>query len=77
MHTDGWRGYTALSQHGFNHKTVIYETHYVDPITGIHTQAVERAWVEVRAWWRRTRGNRTHMQSHLDAMSSFMLHRDK
>ncbi len=70
MYTDGLRGYAPHSQHGSNHKTVIHETHYVDPITGGHTQAVERAGVEARAWWHRNRGNRTH------TMSWFMLHGD-
>ena len=48
LHTDGWKGYSALSSHGYTHKTVIHKYNYVDTITGAHTQGVERQWVEVR-----------------------------
>ena len=56
IHTDGWKAYNALKEHGFPHQNVIHDENYVDPDSEAHTQAIERAWVEVKAWWRRTRG---------------------
>ncbi len=58
IHTDGWKACNALKDHGFLHLTAIHDENYVDPDSGAHTQAIERAWVEVKAWWRRTRGTR-------------------
>ena len=77
IHTDGWKAYNSLSQHGYIHKTVIHEENYVDLVSSAHTQAAERQWVEVRAWWRRSRGSSRLLQSHFDEISWRELHRDK
>lgn len=45
---DGWKGYFALTELVFVHKTVIHEEHNVDSDSGAHTQGVERSWVEVK-----------------------------
>ena len=58
VYTDGCRGYI--------HRTATHESYFVDPVIGTHTQGIERCWVEVKAWWTRTRGNETHLQSVLD-----------
>ncbi len=76
IHTDGWKAYNGLKDHGFVHQTFIQEENYVDPDTGARTQAIERAWVEVKAWWCRARGTRAQLQSHLDAISWLMLHHE-
>ena len=75
--TDGWAAYNALQDHGYVHRVVVHDRNYVDPETGAHTQAIERQWLEVRAWLRKSRGNRTHLQSHMDEISWRALHRDK
>lgn len=77
VHTYGWGGYAALSQHGFVHRTVIHEHNYVDPLTGAQTQVVERQWVELRSWWRLLGGNKAMLQSHLEELSSCALHKSK
>lgn len=41
IHTDEAKLYTSLSKSGFVHKSVCHKYHFMDPITGIHTQAVE------------------------------------
>ena len=55
VHTDGCRGYSALSEHGLIHDSVIYETCYFSPESAPHTQKAERQWVEVRASSRSSR----------------------
>ena len=39
--TDKWRGYNALERHGFTHLVVNHRAGFVDPITGVHTNACE------------------------------------
>ena len=41
VHTDGWRGSNALGNR-LNHGTVNHRRHWVDPVTGVHTQTAER-----------------------------------
>lgn len=77
IHTDEWRGFSALSQYGFVHKMVIHDHYYVDPNTGAHTQVVERMLVEIKACWRRSRGICRLLQSHIDEVAWRALHRDK
>ena len=44
--TDQWKGHNILSENGFTQSTVNYSLNYVDTITQVHTQSVERAWLE-------------------------------
>ncbi|KAG0441041.1 hypothetical protein DMUE_1337, partial [Dictyocoela muelleri] len=42
IHTDEWKSYNALSIHPeYIHRKITHKYHFVDPITGIHTQNVE------------------------------------
>jgi len=74
IHTDEWRGYNNLKNHGYTRKTVCHKEHYVDPDTGVHTQGVERSWRTVKLRLRCGVGNRKYQQSHLDEMAWRMLH---
>ena len=76
IHSDQWSGYNCLSSLGFIHKTVNHSTNFVDPISGAHTQGVERAWIEAKMWLKRSRGNRTLLQSHLDEAAWRILHKE-
>ena len=41
LHTDQWRGYLNIDLHVpaiFRHDTVNHTLHFVDPVTGTHTQ---------------------------------------
>ena len=40
--SDGWRSYHHLQNEGYNHLTVNHQEYFVDPITGAHTQNLER-----------------------------------
>jgi transposase-like protein len=50
IHTDCWRGYStaALEAAGYTHTTVNHEHHFVDPITGVHTNTIEGLWNEMK-----------------------------
>ena len=67
--TDEFKSYNCLSQHGYVHETVNHSVNYVDTVTGAHTQAIERAWLDGKSWFRHSRGNRKLLQSHLDETS--------
>ncbi|XP_054589002.1 uncharacterized protein [Nothobranchius furzeri] len=56
--SDEWRAYRVLPNLGYGHYTVNHSRWYVDPLTGAHTQHLERAWrsYKERIW--RLRGNR-------------------
>ena len=77
INSDGWKGYSALSELGYRHKTVIHKRKYVDPESGAHTQGIEGAWVEIKAWWRRSRGSSLRLQSHMDGIAWRIFHAEK
>ena len=52
--TDCWQGYSSLTGERFQHETVNHSRNFVNPDTGFHTQAIERAWVKGKAKMRRT-----------------------
>ena len=74
IHTDQWAGYCRLGRVGFIHHTVNHSENYVDPISGVHTQGIERAWVEEKMWMRRFRRPRTSLQMNFDE-STWRRHR--
>ncbi|VDO25063.1 unnamed protein product [Heligmosomoides polygyrus] len=48
IHTDSWRGYGNLNNLGYIHRTVNHNQNFVDPNTGVHTQAIESAWSHIK-----------------------------
>lgn len=67
--SDEWAGYNRLSQHGYVHETVNHSRNYINPVTGFHTQAIERAWKEGKAWLHHARHAGPYLQNHLDEVS--------
>lgn len=49
LFTDCWKGYSDLSKHFNNHKTVNHSKQFVDPIDGTHTNTIEGCWYAVKA----------------------------
>ena len=68
--SDEWRSYRVLNDLGFRHLTVNHSMWYMDPITGNHTQHIERAWRTVKEQVWRQRGNRTEelLSDHLNVI---------
>jgi len=68
IHSDEWPSYRCLTSEGFIHETVNHQENYVDPLTGAHTQGVERSWLDAKiSILKKKRGVPIHMlQSHLD-----------
>ena len=58
--TDEWRAYKGqLSNYGFEQYSVCHKRNFVDPVSGAHTQHIERAWQKYKLEIWRHRGNRT------------------
>ena len=61
VHSDDWAAYRNLPLHVPNvsvHRIVVHQNHFVDPLTGIHTQEVESAWSQLKYHIKRERGIR-------------------
>ena len=49
VYSDCWRAYEpALNVEGYRHLSVNHREHFVDPLTGCHTQHIERAWQTIK-----------------------------
>lgn len=48
--SDMWPAYISLfsKEPGYTHKTVNHSRHYVDPVTGVHTNLVENLWMRLK-----------------------------
>lgn len=66
--SDGWAGYSNIRESlGLSHEVVIHENHFVDPVTGIHTNNVECFWQRCKRKLKRMYGaNREMLPSHID-----------
>ena len=53
VYTDQWRGYSRLRAAGYDHNTVNHSENFVDPTTGVCTNAVEAYWGRLKRWLRR------------------------
>ncbi len=58
-----------MNESGYRHQTVNHSRNFVNPRTGFHTQAIERAWVDAKSLIKRARGAGPLLQSHLDECS--------
>lgn len=68
IYSDSWRAYVnALNPRGYRHFPVNHRHHFVDPLTGSHTQHIERFWRTVKEQIWRVRGNRSEklLKTHL------------
>lgn len=71
--TDKWKGYNALSRHGFTHHVVNHSRGFVDPVTGVHTNTCEGMWFHAKKHMRRGTGrSRTDSSCMAIALCEFM-----
>lgn len=66
--SDEWRAYGNLGNiANYQHQRVNHSLHYVDPVTGVHTNNIEARWNACKLTFRRKCGVlRRHYPSHLD-----------
>ena len=48
IYTDKWKGYSGLNNIGYTHNTVNHSIHFVNPITGVHTNTIEGNWCALK-----------------------------
>lgn len=66
--SDSWRAYitSELHREGFQHLKVNHRYNFVDPVTGAHTQKIERLWGSAKWRNKKHRGTaRHHLESYL------------
>ena len=57
IHSDQWRAYASLQySSAFSYASVNHSLHFVDPVTGVHTQHVEGYWSRAKAKLKRMHG---------------------
>jgi hypothetical protein len=67
--SDQWKPYEALNQSGYEHLTVNHSVQFVTS-EGIHTQAIESLWSQVKSGMKIKRGTSTrHLAGYLDLFS--------
>lgn len=69
IRTNQWRAYNCLSANGFEQDYANDLEHYLDPVTDLHTQGVERAQIDTESWYKASRGNGKPLQGHLHEAS--------
>jgi len=54
--SDQWAAYNNLQNLRYIHQTVNHSVHYVDPVTGVHTNNIEARWSACKASFKRRYG---------------------
>lgn len=62
--SDCWHSYDCLNSEGFIHLNVNHTYNFVDPITGAHTNNIERQWRDVRGIVQKM-GRKSNYDGHL------------
>ena len=69
VHSDDWAAYRRVQGLGnvAAHNVVNHSLHFVDPVTGVHTQHVESYWNRVKTKLKRMKGcHASQLPSYLD-----------
>ena len=67
INSDGANVYKILGKLNYTHNVVIHDRHYVDPITGTHTNWIENYWSNLKMKLKSIRGSqKTMTDGHLD-----------
>ena len=58
VHSDQWAAYRQLQRRlGLQHGAVNHSLHFVDPVTGVHTQNAESNWCTAKEKFKKMKGN--------------------
>ena len=67
INTDGAKVYKHLDYMNYVHNSVVHKNHYVDPITGHHSNWIENLWANLKIKLKSLRGSQGHMlDGHID-----------
>ena len=68
IHSDQWAAYRQLSRNNnYTYATVNHNENFVDPATGVHTQAIESYWAKVKLKFKAMKGvSSEQLPSYLD-----------
>jgi len=50
IHSDCWKAYSSLNTLGYTHRTVNHSENFLDPVTHVQTQNIERFWRDLKSW---------------------------
>ena len=66
VYTDLWKAYSQLENHfNYEHRSVNHTLHFVDPITGVHTNTIEGTWAGIKLGIPRRNRVDAEMDEHL------------
>ncbi|KAF2899012.1 hypothetical protein ILUMI_07163 [Ignelater luminosus] len=70
-HADKWPAYSTLNQLDYIHQTVNHQEDYVDPVSLVHAQRIEKLWLDakIQILKKMQKVPLQHLQSHLDYFS--------
>ena len=71
--SDYWKAYDCLEEEGFVHLKVNHSINFVDPVTGAHTNTIERRWRDVKSLVPKYGRRKSHFVGYL-AVSYFKLY---
>ena len=75
VHTDQWAAYRQLQRRlGLQHGSVNHSLHFVDPVTGVHTQHAESNWCTAKEKFKLMKGN-TNPDFLMEYLQEFMWRR--
>ena len=68
IHSDQWAAYRQLSANvNYTYATVNHSVNFVDPVTGVHTQAIESYWAKAKNKFKAMKGVATpQLSGYLD-----------
>lgn len=89
IHSDSWRAYANVARLGYQHGMVNHRIEFVNRVTGVHTNNVERYWASVKQKIKRVSGSSEALlpsyldefmwrerngRNHKDAFDNFLMH---